>query len=342
MRNYSILISIFLILLALMTMFFKVDEMDIKKLTLKKYTQTFEYLGTNISVDIYTTSKKKADKAFKGVEEIYQEYDELTSRDVGSVLYDIHNNTSKEQYIKIDSKLYEMIEYGLEWYDESDGLLNINTGDLTDVWNKYRTNGDGVPTKEELNNVDIDIKDIVLLDDNKIKNTHPNIDLDMIRHGYVTEEVGEYLEDNGIKVYLINAGGTMKAGEYYEKTGKYLVGIESPFISDANELLTSIELIENSVDSTGSYQLYYEYKGNLYHSIINPMTGYPAENMVGVTVVTENSADAEALSYVLFLMTIPEGQTFIKEYEDTEVMWAYINSENQKKKVITEHFYGAD
>ena len=82
-----------------------------------------------------------------------------------------------------------------------------------------------------------------------------------------------------------------------------------------------------------------KYKGKTYSNVIDPTTGYTAENMVGVTVITDDSSDAEVLSYILFFMTIPEGQEFIKAYEDTEVMWAYVNSENQKKKVITEDFY---
>ena len=342
MRNNCMLISVFLILLGTMIMFFKAEELDIKQLTLKKYTRSFEYLDTTISVDIYSRSKKEVDKAFEDIEEIYQEYDELTSREEGSVLYNIHHNTSSDKYIKIDSKLYDMLEYGLTWYDESDGLLNINIGDLSDIWSKYRKDSSGIPTKEELNSVDIDITDIVLVKNNQIENNNPNIDLDMIKKGYVTEKVGQYLEANGIEIYLINTGGIIKSGDCYKEDGKYLVGIASPFIGDDNELLTSINLNDNAVSSVGSYYSYYEYKGKNYSNLISPITKHPAENMVGVTVITESSADAEALSYILFLMTIPDGQEFIKKYDDTEAMWAYVTSDNQKKKIITEHFYDID
>ena len=46
-------------------------------------------------------------------------------------------------------------------------------------------------------------------ENNKIKNNHPNIDLGAISKGYATEEVGKYLEEQGIQKYLINAGGNV-------------------------------------------------------------------------------------------------------------------------------------
>lgn len=335
-RIYGILVAFFLSLIALLGYS---KNFNIKEMTLTKYSKTFEYLDTTISIDIYTTSDKKAEKAFAGIEKIYKEYDELTSREEGSALYEIHNNSSSDEYITIDSKLYKMIEFGLEWYEKSNGVLNINSGNLTDIWNNYKENKNGIPSDEELINIDTNIENIVLASKNRIKNTHPNINLDIIKKGYVTEKVGKYLENKGIDVYLINTGGVMKAGEYYKTSGSYLVGIESPFIGDEKELLTSVNLTENSISSTGSYQSYFEYEGKTYSNLINPLTKYPAENMIGVTVIHKNSAEAEALSYTLFLMTIEEGQNYIEEYDNTEVMWAYVNSNNQKKKLITEHFY---
>ncbi len=338
-RVYGMILSLFLIVLALL---FSTKDLKIKELTLKKYSRQMEYLNTTISVEIYTTSDSKAEKALDKVEDIYKEYDELTSRDEGSKLYDIHHSTLKSEYLTIDKKLYEMIEYGLDWYDDSDGLLNINTGDLIDIWYKYGKDSSGIPTEEELENINIDIEQIELADGNKIKNNNPNINLDMFKRGYANDEVGEYLESINIDVYLLNAGGNVKAGEFYQTKGQYLVGIASPFIGDESDLLTSVELCEEAVSSTGMYQSYYTYDGKTYSHMISPITKYPAENMVGVTVVDESSADAEALATILFFQTIPDGQEFISDEDEVKVMWAYVNSENQKDKVMTPNFYNLD
>ena len=338
-RTYSIFLAAFIAVIAIL---FQVKDTDFKNLLLKKYSNTIEYMDTEIKIDLYTTSKSKAERAFEDIENIYAKYDRLTSREEGGTLYEINNNTSKNKYIEIDPDLYEMLQYGLTWYDQSDGLFNINIGDLTDLWAKYRHNKKGTPTKEELANVSVNINDLQLLGNNRIANNHPNIDLDIFKKGYATDKVVEYLKEENINEYLINVGGTICTGDYYKSSGSYLVAVESPFIGDEVELLTSINLRNEAVATAGMYEEYYEYEGKYYSNLINPKTKYPAENMVSATVVADTSAEAEILSYLLFLMPIEDGQKFMSEYHDYKAMWAYVNEKLIKKKVITTNFYDLD
>ena len=336
-RIYSLFLGIFLITICLL---FSTKDLKIKELTLKKYSKTMEYMDTTINLDIYTTSDKKAEKAFADVEKIYSEYDRLTERDSSDdILRYIADNDVKSDYLTIDEKLYEILEFGIEWYDKSNGLLNINCGELTDIWDSYALSGKGIPTKDELNTAKTNIEDIVLKDGNKIKNNHPNINLDLIKRGYVTEEVSEHLEDLGIDVYLINTGGIIKAGEYYLTDGEYLFNIENPYRYDDNSTITSIYTKETTIVSLSVYNDFFEYEGKIYPGIINTNTKYPAYNMEGVIVLHEDADDAEALAATLLYMSIAEGQKYIEEYEDTEAMWAYLDNENKKGKVFTDNFY---
>ncbi len=47
---------------------------------------------------------------------------------------------------------------------------------------------------------------------------------------------------------------------------------------------------------------------------------YPPNNMTGVTVITKDCAEGDALSTTLFLMTVEEGKEYIKKY-DVEALW---------------------
>ena len=351
--NYSILVgSIALIVFAL----FASDK--IFKKTLTEYKRTVFYMDTAIEIKIYTSSKTKAEKALDGVEDIYKTYHQLTNKyDKNSQLYYIHNNTSSEATLVIDPILYEMLEYGIEWYTKSKGLFNINIGNVTDVWYKYRDLGSGIPTKKELDEAgSIDITDIVLLGNNTIKNTRPNIDLGSLSKGYATQKASEYLIKQGITSYMINAGGHIMVGDYHNidtplsfadenslpknKKTSYYIGIESPFREDHSQFLTVVQATNKVISTSGSYNRFYEYEGKTYGHIIDPKTRVPAEHMISVTVIADDSILADVLSTTLFLMPIPEGIEYIKNFEGVHAIWAYVDSEGNNKKVMTENFYG--
>lgn len=282
---------------------------------LKEYSTNLFYMDTVINIKIYTKNENEAKQIFNDIEEIYKYYHNLTNRyDEDSELYKV--NHMVEDNLLINKDLVYLINYSYEWYYKSNGLFNINMGNVIDVWKKYRESGEGVPSLEELSKSgSIDINNIEL-NDNRIKNNKQNIDLGAIIKGYVTSLAAKYLEDNGVKYYLINAGGNVAVGDAYNKDN-YKVGIENP--TDGT-IYTVVYVKNMSVVSSGGYARYYEYNGKKYHHIIDPNTLFPANNMQSVTVITKDSALGDLLSTTLFLMPINEGMEYIKSY-DAEAIW---------------------
>ena len=211
-------------------------------------------------------------------------------------------------------------------------------GDVTDIWKPYRASKEGIPKEKEFRKVNTDIEEIELLGKNTIRNNHANIDLDSIRIGYATEKVTEYLKQEGLNAYFINASYLIAAGDYYEPTGKYLVAIASPFKNNNEEILTNISFTNGVIVTKAKYQNYYEYKGKDYSSILDPDTYYPADNMVSVTVLGTSIADAEAMANTLFLMTVPDGGESMKKNKEMAAMWAYV-ANSKEQKMITSNFY---
>ena len=291
----------------------------------QEYTKNLFYMDTYINIKITSNDKFKAQKALKEAESLFEYYHNLTNRyDKNSQLYLLNNY---EGELKIDKKLYDLISYAHSWYFKTNGLFNINMGEIIDVWKKYRDEGIGVPTKDELD-ANVDINNIELLDNNTILNKGVNIDLGGIVKGYVTNLVGIRFNELGIKDYIINAGGNVLVGE---KSGsKYKIGIESPLKDGTVYQIVNGNNI--SVVTSGSYERFYEYNGNLYHHIINPNTFYPSEYMKSVTVISEDSALADILSTTLFLMPIEEGINYLKNYTNVEAIWYSNNNEIIKSK----------
>ena len=297
----------FLIIILLFIVYFLFN----KKLSL--YSKDLFYMDTYINVKFYSDNKDKANDIMMGIDDIYREYHELTDRynsyDGISNVYYINHNDSSDSEIVLDSRLYDLIKYAYD-FGKDNYLFDINMGGVIDVWKDYRDRGEGIPSLEELKKAN-KRNDIILLGDNRIKNNHPNIDLGGVSKGYTTQLVSNYLKENGIKYFLINAGGNVSAGDAYKKDF-YKIGIQSP---DRDGIVGVLKGTNISVVTSGGYERNYEYNGKVYHHIISPKTLFPSEYMKSVTVVSSDSGLADMLSTTLFLMDVNDALEFLKGYD---------------------------
>lgn len=94
------------------------------------------------------------------------------------------------------------------------------------------------------------------------------------------------------------------------------VGIQDPH--NLNSTFAVIEVADQAVITSGGYQRYFEENGQTYHHIIDPRTGYPAENgLISVTIISADGTLADALSTSLFIMGPEEASSFWKKHGDT-------------------------
>jgi len=296
----------------------------------KEYNINLFYMDTYISIKISSNDKNNAKKALEEAENLFKTYHNLTNRyDADSELYILNNTNGK---LKVDEKLYKLIDYGYSWYSRSNGLFNINMGNIIDVWKKYRDDGNGIPTEQELT-VDININNIEFLDNNTILNKGANIDLGGITKGYVSKLVSQKFNELGITDYIINAGGNVVVGN--KNNSEYKIGIESP-IKDGS-IYQVVKGNNMSVVTSGGYERFYEYEDKLYHHIINPNTLYPSEYMKSVTIVCDDSALADILSTTLFLMPIEDGMKYLENYHNVEAIWYSNDNEIIKSKGFSKY-----
>ena len=293
----------------------------------KEYTKTLNYMDTVIDIKLYSTNEEEANTIINEIEKIYKYYHEITDRynsyDGINNVYTI-NHTNDIMQLEINQDLYNILDYSTKWYYKSNGLFNINIGNLTDLWKTYRDSQTGIPTNDELYRLSgLDIKHVVLYDDYKILTGNVNLDLGGIAKGYATEVVHHYLKSIGFERYLINAGGTVLAGVNSEGS-KYKVGIQDP--NNASAIFTTLNLSNAIVTSSGGYERFYEYNGQKYHHIIDPNTKMPANYMKSVSVITDDAMLGDVLSTTLFLMSVEDGQKFLEQYDNVEAIW-YTNDD---------------
>lgn len=309
------------ILLALLLLILSVYIIYQESHRKKEVARNFFYMDTYIYIKLYE-EPKNIEEIWSQIDNIYKKYHQLTDRyhEYEGIhnLYFITYNTLHDEYIEIDKELISILNYGIEAYKTSHGLLDITMGNVLDIWKSYRDSEIGIPTKEELEMVHTSHIEDIILKDNQIYNNHVNIDLGAIAKGYATEKVKEYLEKIGIQKYLINAGGNVVVGDTYKKE-PYQIGLENP--DNVEDVYKIIHATNKVITTSGGYSRYYEFEGQKYHHIINPNTLFPTNYMKSVSVITDNSIEGDILSTILFLMPVEEGKKLVESKKNVEAIW---------------------
>lgn len=201
----------------------------------KLYSGSFRAMGTVISFQMYSKSEAEANKIFDGLKEIYATYDAI-SDDGYDAWYGQDNSSELAQLnlkrsLEVSSELVELLEFAVLMQEETSGYFNPFMGNLNHEWKEYLEKGPyGMSVKpsegevlfylNEANNTSLTISD------NQITiNGEGNIDLGGVAKGYATNKAYEYLDDMGVKYYLLNAGSSnILLGEKPE-VKNYNVGI---------------------------------------------------------------------------------------------------------------------
>lgn len=287
------------------------------------------FMDTYIDIKVYNLKDDEKENVYREIYDLFSVYDALCDRYTDYIgvynIYYLNNTLENGQSVIIDERLADVISYGINAHALTSGKVNIALGNAIDLWKKYRDIGVGIPTEEEFNNLkSTSILDITLNNNVYTKYNDVKLDLGAYAKGYVVELVANRLEEMGYPSYLINAGGNVKVGNHYAN-GKYKIGIENP-----NEKYLVYEIVNannTSVVTSGGYQRYYTHDNIKYHHIIDPITLYPSNYSLGVSVITKDSAYADVLSTYLFLIPIEEGLVFVNSSEDLEALWYGIDNQ---------------
>lgn len=226
-------------------------------------------------------------------------------------------NDAAGKSVALPEELVGLIDSGIKWHTLSGGRLNIAFGSVLSEWHRCREEGvlpDPELLRELAEHCDISL---VETDGNCAALGDPAMSLDFgaMAKGYTAQQAAELAESLGGKSFALSVGGNIVTrGE--KPSGKWEIGIQDP----DGGILTTVKVAGEAVVTSGDYQRYYEVGGVKYHHIIDPNTLYPASLWRSVTVIAENSDDADALSTALFLMPLDEGKALAEKFS-AEALW---------------------
>lgn len=301
------------------------------KHNLNEYTKSINYFDTDINLRIYTHDIDEANQIFDGIEEIYSSYSEIVDRDnPDSEISYIYNNKLQNNKIKLSKKMTQLIEYGINLYTESNGLLSINTGNLIDTWNDSYLKKE-LPNQQLLNNIDTTINN-VKINNNMLENNHNNLSFNQFIRGYTHQLVKEYLEKNHIDYYFVNTSTEVLAGKNISGNN-YVVLLSNPF---NDGVLKNINMQNKFLVTKSIYHNSYEYDDDMYSNIVNAKEKKMANGMVSVTVLSDSPDTGDMVANMLFLLNYEDGLKIAKKY-GVEAIWCYYDKNNNEIIKMTDN-----
>ncbi len=273
-------------------------------------------LDTVVTVTLYDAGEADAEKALSaGFAEIERLEALLSATRENSDVMRI--NAANGQPVTVANETAEVIALALQYAQLSDGALDITIRPVSALWNFAAQT---IPDPQALQQA------VALVDHRKLQIEGQTvtlaagaIDLGGIAKGYIADRVAVVLKEQGVRSAVIDLGGNIvavgsRAGEAFR------IGIKDPAATDS--LCAIVEGRDVSVVTSGIYERGFDKDGVRYHHLLDPATGMPVQNtLASVTIVCENSAEADALSTACFVMGEEKATALVESLADTEALF---------------------
>lgn len=304
----------------------------------QEYTSDVFAMDTYMTLTAYGENAQEAVEA--GIAEI-QRLDDLlsTGKDTSEVA---QINANGGGVLSEDTDY--LVKRALDIYQSTNGAFDISIYPVMQLWG-FTTGNFAVPSESDL------AAKLALVDAGKIILSEENgqtsislpegmeIDLGGIAKGYTSGRVMDVMKSYGIKSAVINLGGNAHVLGNKTDGSQWKVGIQDP--EDENGYLGGVSVTDKAIITSGGYERYFVDKdtGVKYHHIIDPKTGYSANNgLISVTIVSADSTLADGLSTSLFVLGTEDAITYCEEHCAEDGFDALMEDEDGKL-YITDGIY---
>jgi thiamine biosynthesis lipoprotein len=287
----------------------------------KKFEETHDLMGTYVKVVVYADEKiaeEAINAAFARMEEINRIATTWDSEGEAFKLnQDGYSDTPSDE-------LLELLNLSLDYGELTDGSFDITCQPLLDLW-EY--NPDAAKQFWELDESTQQAEitkalklvglDKITIEDNiiRFKEEGTKITLGGIAKGYAADEALEVLKDRGIKYALVDAGGDIGTLGSKPEGKPWSVALVNP--DDTSEYLVNFRIKDKAVATSGNYERYFDSEKEVHH-IMDPNTGYSATGSISVTIIAENTTQADTLATAAFVMGPEDGMILIESLDDVE------------------------
>ncbi|MBU1142446.1 MAG: FAD:protein FMN transferase [Firmicutes bacterium] len=318
------------------------------------FSAVFFQMDSEIRINYMANNQDQANEIKAHIGEVYAMYHSLSDNyapleEDSPYLENIYTLNSKiNQDVEIDYELYMMLDESSRIKELTDGYFDISIGKIVKAWKdvildpESRDDGYVIPQsvfedlQDEIGLIEVQENPFTLSESSEkyyVRINHIDVQLDLgaIAKGYATEIVKDYLIENDVIYFAINAGSSTiavgKNSNPERKNQQWNVELIDPLFD--NEYFGLIELRDQAIATSGNNVQYATYNGLRYHHIVSPLTKYSMHYYHSLTMIGNDAGLLDALSTAFFSMS-PE----------TITSWLAIHQEELGIEVILYNYDG--
>ncbi len=284
-------------------------------------TETELLLGTTISVTVYEPASEAVEAVFARVREIEEKMSTSEDDYDTTELLQV-NREADEAPVTVSKDTFFVVEAAKEYSEISFGAFDLSIWPLVRLWG-FGTADASVPPETRIEAIKklADYRKVRLDPASRsvfLEEEGMGIDVGGIAKGYAADEARRILREYGVERALMDFGGNILTMGEKPDGSPWRIGIQNPD-SQRGRFLGIVETGPSAVVTSGDYERFFEVDGVRYHHIIDPETGYPTRNgLRSVTILAEDSIDADALSTAVFVLGVEEGTRLIETLPTVE------------------------
>ena len=208
--------------------------------------------------------------------------------------------------VAVSSRTFQLLEKAAHWSELTEGAFDITAGPLIDAWGFTQRSG-RKPTDQEISdslrcvgysNVELCQGDQTV----RFRQAGMSINLGAIGKGDALDRIAATLHAQGVSDFLLHGGNSsvIAAGDQVHESGLgWAVGLAHP--TKPKRRLAGIWLRDMALATSGSGKQFFHHRGRRFGHVIDPRTGYPAGDLLALTVLMPSAADADACATGLFV-----------------------------------------
>ncbi|MCI7472331.1 MAG: FAD:protein FMN transferase [Clostridiales bacterium] len=280
----------------------------------------FFSMDTVMSIRVYNDNGEDAIQAAR--QEI-ERLDKLLSRtDPNSQISLLNSHAGDGTLLPLDLEVADLLFFSKSVSHLLPGCFDITIAPVMDAWG-FTKEEQHVPSADTLAAAMALVNSDGLIIENassaRLGQAGMEVDLGAVAKGFAAGQADAVLREHGVTSALLDLGGNVTAIGSKLDGSAWQVAVKDP--KSTAEALCVLSLADQTASTSGGYERYFEENGQIYHHIIDPKNGYPADSgLLSVTVVSPDHMLADALSTTLFVAGPEQALDFWRSRDDFELV----------------------